>query len=167
MKAHVAPINDNLTPVSNLSFDEFELGLLAVARHLSKSYEVPEGQSWQHAYVIAVERWGEQIGLSVAYSLMKVMRAVCRCRPGGLAVQDPLCCEARIFATEDEIALIGMLHHMRRDQTPDARNAVQTLAFGRNDPSVIHAGLSFANRFSLGKRKATNSSEKHALYIVG
>lgn len=166
MKTNLAPTNDNLTPIDNLSFDEFELGLLVVIRHLSKSYDAPEGQSWQHAYVIAVERWGEQLGLSVEYSLMKVIRAVCRCHPNGLRVQDPLCCEARTFVTEDEVALVGMLHHMRRDETADARNAVQALAFGRNDPAIIHAGLSFAHRFSLGKRRAEKSPTQHALYLV-
>lgn len=102
--------------------------------------EASEQQSWQHAYVVAAERWGEQIGLSVAYLLTKVVRAVRSCRPNGLSVQDPLCREEKNFATKDEVALISMLHHMRRDETSDARNSVQILAFDRNDQAIIHAG---------------------------
>ncbi|MBO6919203.1 MAG: hypothetical protein JJ858_12280 [Rhizobiaceae bacterium] len=158
---------EDLVLIDTLPFDEFELGLLAVLRHFSKSYTVPENQTWQHAYLIAAERWGERIGLSTAYALMKVIQAVSRCRPNGLHVQDPLCISARKHATEDEIALIGMLHHMRRDETPQARNFIQTLAYGRNDPAIVHAGLSFASRFSLGKRRSANSSAKHMLYVVG
>lgn len=162
-----AKILEDLTPIDSLGFDEFELGLLAVLRHFSKSYEAPEKQTWQHAYLIAAERWGERIGLSSAYALMKVIQAVSRCRPTGLDVQDPLCLSAKNFVTEDEFALIGMLHHMRRDEAQQARKFIQILAFGRNDPAIIHAGLSFAHRFSLGKRKVANSSTKHMLYVVG
>jgi hypothetical protein len=162
-----AKTEEELALIETLGFDEFELGLLAVLRHFSKSYEMPENQTWQHAYLIAAERWGERIGLSTAYALMKVLQAVCRCRPNGLNVQDPLCAFAKKHVTEDEIAFIGMLHHMRRDETPQARNFVQTLAYGRNDPAIIHAGLSFASRFSLGKRRPANSSAKHMLYVVG
>ena len=65
---------EDLVPIDTLPFDEFELGLLAVLRHFSKSYTVPENQTWQHAYLIAAERWGERIGLSTAYALMKVIQ---------------------------------------------------------------------------------------------
>ena len=162
-----AELPQDLVLIDELPFDDFELGLLAVLRHFSKSYESPEYQTWQHAYLIATERWGERIGLSAAYALMKVTQAVCRCRPRGLNVQDPLSTVAKKYATEDEIAFIGMLHHMRRDETPQARAFIKVLAFGRNDPAIIHAGLSFASRFSLGKQRASNASTKHMLYVVG
>lgn len=167
MKNQLASVSNDLILLEELPYDDFELGLLAVLRHFSKSYEMPEQQSWQHAYMIAAERWGERIGLSTAYALMKVIQAVSRCRPTGLCVQDPLCPDAKVYATCDEEAFISMLHHMRRDETQHARMSIQSLAFGRNDPAIIHAGLSFAHRFSLGKRKLTNASSKHMLYVVG
>lgn len=167
MSAQPTKTMERLIAIHTLPFDDFELGLLAVFRHFTKTYESPENQSWELAYSVAAERWGERIGLSTAYALMKVIQAVNRCRPAGLEVQDPLSISAKNLATEDEIALIGMLHHMRRDETPQAREFVQILAFGRNDPAIIHAGLSFANRFSMGKRKPRNSSAKHMLYVVG
>lgn len=167
MKTQFAAVSDDLILLEELPYDDFELGLLAVLRHFSKSYEVPEQQAWQHAYMIAAERWGERIGLSTAYALIKVIQAVSRCRPNGLCVQDPLCPNAKISVTSDEDAFIAMLHHMRRDETQHARMSIQSLAFGRNDPAIIHAALSFAHRFSLGKRKSTNAASKHMLYVVG
>ena len=167
MATQLARLSDDLVLIETLPFDDFELGLLSVLRHFSKSYETPEQQTWQHAYMIAAERWGERIGLSTAYALMKVMQAVSRCRPGGLNVQDPLCPDAKMYASVDEVAFISMLHHMRRDEAQHARGFIQTLAFGRNDPAIIHAGLSFAHRFSLGKRKQASASNKHMLYVVG
>lgn len=167
MMIQSATIPDDLTLLRAMPYDDFELGLLAVLRHFSKSYEAPEQQAWQHAYMIAVERWGERIGLTTAYSLMKVVQAVCRCRPTGLNVRDPLGPDVKSYASSDEIAFINMIHHMRRDETPQARASIQSLAFGRNDPAIIHAGLSFANRFSLGKRRVSDNSAKHMLYVVG
>lgn len=124
MKTQRAAVSDKLILLEELAYDDFELGLLAVLRHFSKSYEMPERQTWQHAYMIAAERWGERIGLSTAYALMKVIQAVSRCRVNGLCVQDPLCPDAKIYATLDEEAFISMLHYMRRDETQRARISI-------------------------------------------
>lgn len=166
MPALSKDFDSNLTPIHTKGFDEFELGLLVLLRHFSKCYKEPEQHGWQNAFVIASERWGELIGLRVAYSLMRVIQSIRRCRPAGVHVLDPLCIETREYLTPDEAAFIGMIHHMRRDETPQAREQVQVLGYGRNDPAIIHAGLSFANRFSLGKRKIGSSSIRHMLYVV-
>jgi hypothetical protein len=135
-------------------FDEFETGLLPVLRHFLMSYETPDSQAWQRAYMVAAERWGEAIGLPAAQALMKLLRAVMDCRDGQFAYIDPFDLELRGTVTPEEAALLRMLHHMRRDQTPGAREAVADVTGGQMDPHVIRAGLAFAHRFSAGHAAA-------------
>ncbi|MFY0311504.1 hypothetical protein ACFMBG_16560 [Leisingera sp. D0M16] len=135
-------------------FDEFETGLLPVLRQFLLSYETPDSQAWQRAYMAAAERWGEAIGLPAAQALMKLLRAVLDSRNGQFSFIDPFDLELRGTVTPDEAALLRMLHHMRRDQTPGARDAVADATGGQMDPHVIRAGLAFAHRFSAGQAAA-------------
>lgn len=141
----------NGEPLELFGFDALEIGILPVLRQFMMSFEDPDAQSWQNAYLIAVEKWGETFGLALAHSLLKVIKYVRVQRRNGFCFHDPLCLKARRTVTSDEAALIAMLHHMRRDQTSEARIAVEELTQGLLDPDVIRSGLSFAHRFPAGK----------------
>lgn len=152
--------------IEALDFDEFELGLLPLMRHFLASFETPALQSWGLAYAIAVERWGETIGLTVAHRLQKVIRAVLEARNHSVSFHDPLTPASREFATRDEVSLLLMLRHMRRDETAEARDAVYEISSGKMDPRVIRAGLAFASRFSCGVRSQNAPSAQPVLRVV-
>ncbi|MEX0304226.1 MAG: hypothetical protein AB3N24_17540 [Leisingera sp.] len=139
------------TALAVYRFDDFETGLLPVLRQLLLSFEAPESRAWQQGYSVAAERWGEAIGLPAAHALMKLVRAVLESREGQFNFIDPFDLECRGGVTADEAALLRMLHYMRRDQTPKARDAVADVTCGFMDPHVILAGLGFASRFSAGQ----------------
>ena len=141
----------NAEPLEIFGFDALEVGILPVLRQFMMSYEDPEAQSWQNAYGIAAEKWGETFGLALAQALLKGIKYVRVQRQNGFCFHDPLCIEARRMVTSDEASLIAMLHHMRRDQTSEARIAVEELTLGLLDPDIIRSGLSFAHRFPAGK----------------
>ena len=123
--------------------------MLAVARYFFLARSVPEQQSWQVAFSVAVERWGPDIGLPVAFALSKLVRAVADVRTD-FASGDPFDNDARERVSFDEAIMMRMLHHMRRDQPPDARDAVEVLPRGLMDPHVIRAGVAGAARFGCG-----------------
>ncbi|MEO0401728.1 MAG: hypothetical protein AAF214_05080 [Pseudomonadota bacterium] len=150
--------------LQRLGCDEFEWGMLAVARYFLTAFQDPAGQAWQHGYTVATQRWGEAIGLPVAHATGQLVRAVLRCRSDGICFHDPLDQTARIRASRDEVDLIAMLHHMRRNETDKARDAVHALTHGRMDPDVIRTGLSLATRFSAGAAPA--QTRRPALSIV-
>ena len=154
-------------PLSQCRFDAFEAGLLPVLRHFLTSFASPELQTWQFAYTTAAERWGDSLGLAAAQALLRVVRALLSARPGGLTFQDPLCLDARDSVTEDERLVLEMLHHMRRDDTPPARDTVEVLTDGRMDPDVIRAGLSFARRFPAGPAGHRTADSPPSLRVVG
>ncbi|MEP3329759.1 hypothetical protein [Sedimentitalea sp.] len=158
----------NLYHIAQLRCDSFERTVLPVARHLFQSFAQPEQQGWFRAFAIAVEHWDEPVGLSIAYHLQKLMRALVHCRPQGLDFQDPLCIDGKNAVTEDELLLVGMLHNMRRDQTAEARKCVYQITDGRMDPDVIRTGLEFARRFSCGMGDGKKRMvSKPSLRIVG
>ena len=134
------------TDVSDLEIDEFERGLLAVSRYFFFCRAEPERQSWHVAFAVAVERWGPDIGLPVAFAMSTLVRALMDAR-ADYASLDPFAPEGRDRVSDDEALRLRMLHHMRREQTPDARDAVEALTQGCMDPHVIRAGLSLAARF--------------------
>ena len=136
--------------LGDLDCDAFERDLLPVIRNLLDAARRPEGEGWHLAFAIAAERWGETPGPGIAWLLQKVLRAILRVRPAGLAFQPPLSVEARARVTRDEWLLVLMLHHMRRGQTARARDLVWQVTEGRMDPDVIRAALAFAARFSCG-----------------
>jgi hypothetical protein len=128
-------------------FDGFERGLLPVMRHFILSFTEPESQAWHHAFSVATERWGRDQGLVLAHLVFKIIKATLHTRPLGLAFKDPLCVETRQELTCDEHALLRMLHYMRRDETPAARDALNDLTGGYPDAHLIHAGLTLASQF--------------------
>lgn len=148
-------------------FDEFELGLLAVARHLVLSFSEPERQSWQVAFRIAEERWGETLGLAATHLTLKLVRAVLRTRSATFACHDPQDLEARAHMTGDEQSLLRMVHYMRRDQTAPARDALAVLTHGHMDPDVIRAGLGLAARFAKGATGVRAVAPRPILRAVG
>ena len=153
----------------SLSFcdlDEFEQGLLPVLRHFMMSLAEPERQAWQFAYKIAAERWGETLGLPVANALFKLVQFTTKARRTPFNAIDPLVIEDRRFVTRDERAFLRMLHHMRRDETARARDAVADVTGCTMDPDVIRAGLSFADRFPAGQNAPRYSPERPHLQLV-
>ncbi|MEL6100319.1 MAG: hypothetical protein AAFR68_03290 [Pseudomonadota bacterium] len=149
MKLHALSAEGTEFDLEHLGFDDCERGLLAVARYFFLSRSVPEQQTWQVAFSVAVERWGPDIGLPIAFAMSKLVRAIGDARTD-FASSDPFEARARESATFDEAVMMRMLHHMRRDQTPDARDAVEVLTRGLMDPHVVRAGLAVAARFGCG-----------------
>ncbi|WP_054462318.1 hypothetical protein [Phaeobacter sp. 11ANDIMAR09] len=156
----------DMMPVTFCDLDEFETGLLPVLRHFMLSLTRPESQSWQFAYKIAAERWGETLGLPVAQSLFKLVQFTLKARRAGFDAIDPLALDERDFVTRDEQALLQMLHHMRRDDTPRAREAVANVTGCTMDPDVIRAGLSFADRFPAGPVARSQRGQRPELRVV-
>lgn len=152
MKLNVLPNTSGVIAVEQLGFDPFEAGVLAITRHFMTSFDAPHLQAWQTGFAVAVERWGQDIGLNAAYAVLKLVQALRRARYD-FEYNDPLCTNARVWVTADEARLMRMLHHMRRDQTNDARDALDKLTKGRMDPHVIRAGLALAARFGAGVAK--------------
>ncbi|WP_395172698.1 MULTISPECIES: hypothetical protein [Roseibium] len=139
----------SLTLAADLPIDDFEIALLPLLRHftLTLSGEKPKG--WQIAYGLAAERWGAPIGLSVAHEIGKLVAALETARGSFPKVQDPLCIDARLLVTLDEEYFLLMVHHMRRDETADAREAVWALTEGHTLAAFIRQALGFAARHSL------------------
>ncbi len=158
---------DALIPLALLNLDEFERGLLAVARHFIACEHSPHQHSWRIAFTVAAERWGDSIGLPAAYALEKLVRAVLACRQNDpFKAGDPFCLDTRELVTPDERLLLETLHHMRRDNTPAARDAIAVMTHGRMDPDVIRAGLSFAKRFACGAGGVRASGRAPMLRVV-
>lgn len=151
--------------LQRLGCDAFERGLLPVARHFLTAFQQPGVHTWQAAYTIAAERWGDAIGFAIAHAMGKLIGALLRSRSDGVGFHDPLDPDARTRLSRDESDLMIMLHHMRRDDTAKARDAVEALTRGRMDPDVIRTGLSLATRFSAGA--AITGGRRPTLSVVG
>ncbi len=147
-------------------FDGFERGLLPVMRHFILNFTEPETQAWQHAFSVATERWGRDQGLVLAHMVFKVIKATLHIRPSGLAFNDPLCVETRQELTCDECALLRMLHHMRRDETPAARDALNELTGGYPDAHLIQAGLTLASQFPTSGVRPGQPARRPILRVV-
>ncbi|MBO9473087.1 hypothetical protein J7413_05995 [Shimia sp. R10_1] len=146
--------------------DEFEFGLLAVLRHIMLGLYEADPHGWTRGQDIAVERWGEAVGLPAAYLLNKVALALAESREDGPEMMDPLCTEARLKMTDDEMQIMSMLHHMRRDKASGARSAVAFVTRGRMDPDLIRAGLSFSHRFPAGVKPTHRKVGRPKLSVV-
>lgn len=146
--------------------DEFEFGVLAVLRHIMLGLFEGDPRGWARGQDIAVERWGEAVGLPTAYLLNKVALALADSREDGPDMMDPLCTEARLKMTDDEMQIMSMLHHMRRDKASGARSAVAFVTRGRMDPELIRAGLGFAHRFPAGVKLTHRQVRKPKLSVV-
>ncbi|ATF17199.1 hypothetical protein PhaeoP128_00539 [Phaeobacter gallaeciensis] len=162
----VAPAAATVSPdevsLADLGLDMFEVALLPQLRHFTTCLQTPQSQAWQLAYRSAAERWGETFGLAVAHALFKVVRCLHDLRGDHYVGHDALTLETRTVVTLDEAAFLRMLHHMRRDETPAARDAVADLSGGWMDPHVIRAALSFADRFPAGKTQPTERPQTSA-----
>ncbi|CUH81171.1 hypothetical protein TRM7557_03275 [Tritonibacter multivorans] len=154
-------------PVSTLGCDPFEEGLLPVVRHLMAGLRGGCSRAPYRAQKIAAERWGEPIGLPAAHYMTNLLAAVLDCRGAGFLVQDPFALDARARVTADEALLLTLIHQMRRDQTPNARETVLHLSGGTMDPHVIRAGLTFAARFPAGSGPARKNTAVPRLQLVG
>ncbi|WP_054304370.1 hypothetical protein [Gemmobacter sp. LW-1] len=137
-------------PVDTLRLDDFETGLLAVLRHFLTAYAHPDSQSWQAAFQIAAERWGQARGPQVAMGLLSVLQTLRGARRGPFDFANPLCRTCRTWATGSEVAFLAMIQAMRRDRTDLARPAVLRLTEGTMDPGLIRAALAFAARHPAG-----------------
>lgn len=148
-------------------YDAFELGLLPVLRHLLVNYQRPETQSWIRAQTIAVERWGETVGLAACHRMQGVIRCLWDVREGKIAFMDPLDLKQRGYVTEDEETCLWMLHYMRRDNTAKARDAVERLTHGLMDPHLVREGLKLAARFPAAGTGTAPRPATPRLQIVG
>ena len=150
MTGQTAVPEEGLCHLEDLHCDPFELGLLPVSRHFLTGASATEPLKWQRGYSVAVDQWGESVGFPAAHLLLSVLEAANTARDGMFRFQDPRNPQADHTATEDEALLIRMLHHMRRDQTPQARRCVEFLTAGQMNVDLVRTGLSFARRFQAG-----------------
>lgn len=157
----------NQMPLSFCGLDDFEEGLLPILRHFMMALTDPDCQAWQYAFRIATERWGETLGLAVAHALFRLVQHTFKARRQPFECIDPMTIDRRAFVTRDEQAFLQMLHHMRRDETPRAREAVANVTGCTMDPDVIRSGLSFADRFPAGLRERRKVGQKPNLRVVG
>ena len=153
--------------VDSCHYDAFEMGLLPVIRHMLTTYRSPETQAWVRAQTVAVERWGETVGLALCQRMQGVIRMLWECRKSDLSFMDPLDLDQRALLSDDEEALMDMLHHMRRDQTPKARDAVERLTGGMMDPHLIREGLKLAARFPAVGEATPSRHSGTRLSVVG
>lgn len=157
----------SIEALRTIGCDDFEFGVLAVLRHIMLGLFEGDPRGWARGHDIAIERWGETVGLPTAHLLNRVAIALADCVEDGPEMMDPLCLDARQRMTSDEMQIMSMLHHMRRDKVSGARNAVAFVTRGRMDPELIRAGLSFAHRFPAGVKPANRVVNKPTLRVVG
>lgn len=141
---------NGLVPVSDIKCDSFELGLLPIIRHFLMSLTGQRPDAWFLAYAIAAERLGERIGFPVAHGLAGITERSIELLDTHPPFKDPLSADNRSVATEYEAAFLEMMHHMRRDQTQQARAKAAIVMQNREDPGFIRACLAFARRHRVG-----------------
>ncbi|MEM0947466.1 MAG: hypothetical protein AAGB07_18535 [Pseudomonadota bacterium] len=138
-----------LKAVADLPIDEFEAALLPLLRHFTLVLSGKNPNGWQTAFGLAAERWGAPIGLPVAHEIGKLVAALEETRGSLPRVQDPFCTDARLLVTRDEERFLLLIHHMRRDNTAGARDAVWALTDGHALSAFIRQALSFAAKHTL------------------
>ncbi len=153
-------------PLNLCDLDDFEEGLLPILRHFFRTLAEPERQTWQFAYSIAAERWGEASGLPISQAMFKLVQCTAKARGIEFEAIDPLALHERDLVSQDERALLQMLHHMRRDETSRAPAAVANVTGGTMDAEVIRAGLSFAARFPIGGLRPKVGAGRPKLQVV-
>jgi len=116
-------------PVTSAGLDEFELGLLSVARHFIISFAAPDTQSWTIALNIASERWGISEGARAAVSLLAVIEAMRRARRSMFHFSDPNCPTCRETLTPNERHLMLMIHAIRQGQIGQAQTRLRKRLF--------------------------------------
>lgn len=163
-------------PLDQCGFDADEQGLLAVLRHLMMTEQGRDADGWKLAQTMAIARWGESQGLSLAYRVMRYVEAVLAQLPRAFEVTDPLAVDDKHLVTPDELAALRIIHHMRRDETPPARAYIEMIAMGQMDVDLIRAGLALsqccpqlpgAGRWApAGAVKPRNPAQKPYLRVV-
>ena len=164
--ASAAQLDAGLVAVVDLPLDGFETGLLSVIRHHLNALTRPDTQAWHHAYTIAAEQWGDAIGFPAAHLMARFLKYVMQVREGPFEYNDPFDQHRNDWVSSDEAALLLVLHHMRRDNTSAARQAVEELTQGWMDPDVIRSGLTFSNRFPAGSEGLARQDERPKLRVV-
>ena len=96
-----------------------------------------------------------------------LLPALLEVRSDGFQTRDPCPLEARGTATQDEALGLTLIHQMRRDQTPKARETVLRHSAGTMDPDVIRADLSFAARCPAGHGPAFTRTAPPRLQMMG
>lgn len=157
---------EQISPLSEMPFDEFERGCLIILRYFFDTYRSPKRQLWRNGYAVAAERWGEAIGLRAAHGLQKVAHSIKRCCRDDFDFLPPLDVSSKEIITLDEEAAVEMIHLMRRGQTALARNAVDDLTRGRMDPDIIRDALAFAASFPVGSSTKPNRRDGPRLHVV-
>jgi len=140
--------NTDLTRLDALPLDAFERSLLPLIRRFVRTFESGDVVECCRTFDRAVEQWGEPIGLSIAHLLQKLILAIHKSRKCPLQCFYPRQRSDHGFVSEDERILLTMLHHMRRDQTARARDALGALTGSRMSPDLIRASLTFSNRYA-------------------
>jgi len=133
--------------------DPATLTVLPVLRHLLAALQGDNPLAWRIAFQIACERWGEGRGLALAHRAEMFLSAVLHSRPVPVAYSDPLCPDARVVFTEDEMKLLAMLAAMRIDDTPTARELMFDLTGGRVTAAAVQSALSLALLLHGGSEK--------------
>lgn len=134
-------------PVAGSGLDEFEVGLLAVARHFIISFAAPDTQSWAVALAIASERWGISQGARAAVSMLTVIDAMRRARRSMFHFSDPHCPTCRDFMTPNERHLMQMIHTIRAGRVGDAQTEAMLLCEGAETTAVLQAAWGLAGLF--------------------
>ncbi|MEM0936235.1 MAG: hypothetical protein AAGJ91_10050 [Pseudomonadota bacterium] len=155
-----------ISHIDTLACDAFEQGLLPIARHFWLAISRKDSVAWHRAYSISAERYGERIGFPVGHQMAKLVRVLIDLRGPALSFHDPSDDDKKDHVTADEAQLVTMIHHMRRDDTPPARDAVDALTEGRMDPDLIRAALHLASRFPCGIPGAATANTQPRLYAV-
>ncbi len=137
----------NTMPVSEIGFDAFEIGLLAVLRHFCTCFCAPQSQAWLNAYDIATERWGISEGPKAAQSLLAVAEAMRRSRQTMFVFSSPRCLIGRENMTPNERQFMQVIHSARRGNLGVARTAAMMLCEGGDTQAFIQAALAMAGLF--------------------
>ena len=96
-----------------------------------------------------------------------LLPALLEVRSDGFQTRDRCPLETRGTATQDETLVLTLIHQMRREETPKARETVLRHSASTIDPDVIRADLSFAARCPTGHGPAFTRSAPPRLQVMG
>ena len=140
--------------LAKMGLDDFEVGLLSIARHFFASFAQPETQAWHVAFRISAERWGIGDGAKAACAMLDIADAMRRARPTEFTFSDPTCPTCREALTPNERHLMSMIHAIRRGRIGDAQTAAMLLTEGARNTDLIRAGWVMAGLFPAEKASA-------------
>jgi hypothetical protein len=126
------------------SLDQETAALLPLFRYHLAALQGTDPLAWRIAFCVAAQRWGEGLGLALAYRVQVLLSAILVEREKPFQIADPLDLSQREAITADERILITMLDAMRGGDTARARALIASLTDGRAAAAVVEAGLSLA-----------------------